>query len=68
LGANSLVQSVVEESLLHTPDSYFDEYVSKLEGNANLLSDSLSSIPGLSVIRPGGAMYMMVIFLFFFFF
>jgi len=60
LGANTIVQSVIEESLFHTPKSYYDELNSTLQKNAEYLVKHLSKIPGLKVVSPGGAMYMMV--------
>jgi len=60
LGANTIVQSVIEEALFHTPKSYYDELNSTLQKNAECLVKSLSKIPGLKVVSPGGAMYMMV--------
>jgi len=60
LGPNTLIQSVIQEALLNTPPSYLQNLNSILSNNANMLVQKLSKIPGLKVISPGGAMYMMV--------
>ncbi len=60
LGANSLIQSVLDEALLHTDASYFEKNVSTLQNNASILHDGLSKISALTPIKPSGAMYMMV--------
>jgi tyrosine aminotransferase len=75
LGANSLVQSIIPEALLKTPQSYYQKINQQLAENASILCDTLAKIKGFHVVRPAGAMYMMVsltneatIFLSFFFF
>lgn len=60
LGPNTLVQSVVEEALFGTKTGFYQETADKLQKNANYLVEHLSKIQGLKVIKPGGAMYMMV--------
>jgi len=59
LGACTLAQSVVEEALLNTPDTYSQQLTATLETHADFLAERLDSIPGITVIRPGGAMYLM---------
>lgn len=60
LGANTLVQSVIEEALFNTPQEYYTSLFKTLEDNARYLCDRLSKVPGLKVVEPAGAMYMMV--------
>lgn len=60
LGPSTLVQSVVETALHKTPASYHDNLRSTLKEHADLLCDRLSTLPGLAIVRPVGAMYMMV--------
>jgi len=60
LGPNTLVQSVVEEALFGTKAGFYQETADKLQKNANYLVEHLSKIQGLKVVKPGGAMYMMV--------
>jgi len=59
LGASTIVQSIVEECLLNTPQKYYNELYSTLEKQAMYLVDRLSKIPGIKVVVPQGAMYMM---------
>jgi len=59
LGANTLVQSVLEEVLFNTPKTYYQNLNSELKRNAQLLVNTIVKIPGLTVVAPGGAMYMM---------
>eukprot|EP01116_Phalansterium_solitarium_P010982 TRINITY_DN26592_c0_g1_i1.p1 TRINITY_DN26592_c0_g1~~TRINITY_DN26592_c0_g1_i1.p1 ORF type:complete len:421 (+),score=54.83 TRINITY_DN26592_c0_g1_i1:132-1394(+) len=60
LGANTLVQSIIRPALFDTPPSYFDRLMGELSRNADFLSTRLGGIRGLKIIRPMGAMYMMV--------
>jgi len=60
LGANTLCQSIIEEALFNTPKSYYDGLLNTLKENAQCVKHHLSTVPGLKVISPGGAMYMMV--------
>ncbi|RHZ47465.1 hypothetical protein Glove_579g20 [Diversispora epigaea] len=60
LGANSLLQYSLPDIILNTPEEFFQETNKKLEFNAKLSVEALSSIPGLHVIIPQGAMYVMV--------
>ena len=60
LGPNTLIQSVVEEAILNTPEEYHEKNRKDLCANANILAEGLSQVPGLTVIKPGGAMYMMI--------
>jgi len=60
LGANTLCQSIIEEALFNTPQSYYDNLINTLSSNASFLVSKMKNIKGLNPISPGGAMYMMV--------
>eukprot|EP01087_Luapelamoeba_hula_P003627 TRINITY_DN1342_c0_g1_i5.p2 TRINITY_DN1342_c0_g1~~TRINITY_DN1342_c0_g1_i5.p2 ORF type:complete len:399 (+),score=43.76 TRINITY_DN1342_c0_g1_i5:1387-2583(+) len=60
LGANTLVQSAIPEMLEKTPTEFYEETNRMLQTHATYLVDRISKIPGLSIIVPGGAMYVMV--------
>ncbi|CAB4484644.1 tyrosine aminotransferase [Rhizophagus irregularis] len=60
LGANSLIQNALPDIIMNTPQSFHDETDKLLEENAKLSANVLGKIPGLHVIVPQGAMYMMV--------
>lgn len=68
LGANSLVQSAIPDLLTPVPGSaeanslaeFKAHYFSTLEKNSKFTTDALSRIPGLKVVVPQGAMYVMV--------
>ncbi|PRP85862.1 tyrosine aminotransferase-like [Planoprotostelium fungivorum] len=59
LGACTLIQSVVEEALLNTPDTYSQQLTATLETHASFLNEKLEKIGGLQPVTPGGAMYLM---------
>jgi tyrosine aminotransferase len=60
LGPNTLVQGVLPQMLKNTPEEFYHETVSKLEANATILADTLGQVPGLKVVKPSGAMYVML--------
>jgi len=60
LGANSIVQAALPKILQETPDSFYQETNKYLERNADIAARALRGIPGVSFIKPQGAMYMMV--------
>jgi tyrosine aminotransferase len=60
LGANTVVQSALPHILHNTPQGFYRNTVAVLESHAKLSADVLSKCPGLSVVVPQGAMYMMV--------
>ncbi len=60
IGANSLIQAAIPE-ILATPLSFHLDTMKKLEVNALLSIEMLQDIPGLEVVPPQGAMYLMVI-------
>ncbi|KAK3809262.1 MAG: tyrosine aminotransferase [Benniella sp.] len=60
LGPNSLVQGALEDILHQTDKSFHDDTCAQLEANAKLSTEILSKVPGLKVIVPQGAMYVMI--------
>jgi tyrosine aminotransferase len=68
LGANSLVQSAIPDLLTpvlgsaeaNSLASFKKEYFHTLEQNAKFTTEKLAQIPGLKVVIPQGAMYVMV--------
>jgi tyrosine aminotransferase len=60
LGPNSLVQGALPEILETTPQSYFDNVMSILSENAEIVYARLKNLPGLTPRKPQGAMYLMV--------
>jgi tyrosine aminotransferase len=60
LGSNSLVQSVLPALLHQIPPSFYSDSLRQLEDNARFTAEKVSQIPGLRVVIPQGAMYMMV--------
>jgi len=60
LGANTVAQSIIREALHNTSKSYFENLCKTLQTNAVCLCNNLQNVPGLKIIRPEGAMYMMV--------
>ncbi|KAF9953373.1 hypothetical protein BGZ65_004719 [Modicella reniformis] len=60
LGPNSVIQGALEEILHQTDKDFHDDTCTQLEANAKLSTDILSKVPGLKVIVPQGAMYVMI--------
>jgi tyrosine aminotransferase len=67
VGANSLIQSVIPRLFPppNTPeaaslDRFYARYVGTLEANASFITTRVQRIPGLSVVVPQGAMYVML--------
>ncbi|KAG0080424.1 hypothetical protein BGZ92_000649, partial [Podila epicladia] len=60
LGSNSLIQAALPEILNNTDPSFYHDTRVQLEANAKLSTDILSKVPGLKVIVPQGAMYVMI--------
>ncbi|KAG0315850.1 hypothetical protein BGZ99_007228 [Dissophora globulifera] len=60
LGPNSLIQAALRDILHNTEDSFYDDTRVQLEANAKLSTEILSRVPGLRVIVPQGAMYVMI--------
>ena len=59
-GPNSTVQIALPEILKFTPESFFTETVSKVHRHALRAYNNLKHVPGLFVIMPKGAFYMMI--------
>ncbi|KAG0232779.1 hypothetical protein BGW42_007939 [Actinomortierella wolfii] len=60
LGSNSLIQASLPDILHNTDESFYHDTRVQLEANAKLSTEILSKVPGLKVIVPQGAMYVMV--------
>ncbi|KAJ3302142.1 hypothetical protein HDV03_005378 [Kappamyces sp. JEL0829] len=59
IGANSLVQAAIPQ-ILATPAAFHQNTMRILEDNALLSIKLLSGIPGITVVAPQGAMYLML--------
>jgi len=60
IGANTIVQGALPNILKQTPESFFQETLEVIEGNAKYAFERFKEVPGLYPVMPGGAMYMMV--------
>lgn len=60
LGANSLVQGALPAIFARVPSSAHTAVNEYLATNANVIYECLQGIPGLRLLRPQGAFYMMV--------
>ncbi|CAI5454234.1 unnamed protein product [Caenorhabditis angaria] len=60
VGPCAIVQGALPKILRDTPESYFEYTRNVIETNANIVENILQDVPGLQVIKPQGAMYMMV--------
>jgi tyrosine aminotransferase len=60
IGCNSIIQAVLPCILLNTPRTFFSSTNKKLAHHANVVAELLREVPGLTVVQPQGAMYMMV--------
>jgi len=60
LGPNSLAQSIIPTLLSQTPKSFYRDTNETLKKHAMHLVEGFKKIPGLTPIKPGGAMYLMV--------
>lgn len=60
LGPSSLIQSVVPDLLEKTDSKYYKQVNSQLLESARVVQSGLEGSPGLHVIQPQGAMYIMV--------
>ncbi|KAF2355837.1 Tyrosine/nicotianamine aminotransferase [Trinorchestia longiramus] len=60
IGSNTIVQGALPAILHHTPQTFFDDTLKQIQINAKISFEAIKNIPGLSPIRPQGAMYMMV--------
>eukprot|EP00762_Andalucia_godoyi_P006539 ANDGO_04985.mRNA.1 Tyrosine aminotransferase len=60
LGPNTLVQGAIPQIFETVPESYYTELNKTLEGHAEYSVERFRKIPGLRVVVPRGAMYLMV--------
>lgn len=59
-GPCTVIQAAIPKLFKQIPDSYLTDLNKRLEANARTLETGLSQVPGLEVISPQGAMYVMV--------
>ncbi|KAJ1912995.1 hypothetical protein H4219_005393 [Mycoemilia scoparia] len=60
-GPNSLIEAAIPDIFANVPESFLKETINSLQAHAELCAKLLKPIPGLNVIVPQGAMYMMVV-------
>ncbi|XP_030060542.1 tyrosine aminotransferase [Microcaecilia unicolor] len=60
LGPCTIVQGALEHIIHGTPPDFYHNTISFIKANADLCYSALSVVPGLTPIRPAGAMYLMV--------
>ena len=60
VGPCSLVQGALPRILAETPEEYFEKNRKVIETNGNIVDAALKGVPGLSSVRPQGAMYQMI--------
>jgi tyrosine aminotransferase len=60
LGSCTLVQHALPAILHSLPADYYPSLLATLEAQANKVYDACAAVPGLTCIRPQGAMYVMV--------
>ena len=68
LGANALVQSVIQDVLDPAEGSpaerelkqFKQSYLSELESNSKFTVEQLRGVPGINIVAPQGAMYGMI--------
>ena len=60
LGPCTLMQAALRHMLDHTPQSYHERNMRVVQRNAELMYEGLRHVPGLTPVKPAGAMYMMV--------
>ena len=56
----AFIQAALPDIFANTPEHFFSEAMEVFEKNANLCYDKLKDVPGLTPVRPEGAMYIMV--------
>ncbi|KAJ2615749.1 hypothetical protein H4S08_001107 [Coemansia sp. RSA 1365] len=59
-GPCAIVQAAIPKIFSEVPDDYLPELNEKLEVHARILETELKKVPGIDVITPQGAMYVMV--------
>ncbi|KAJ8971769.1 hypothetical protein NQ317_004699 [Molorchus minor] len=60
IGSNTLIQGALPGILRNTPQSFHDELIRTLSGNAQLAFEGLQTAKGLIPFMPQGTMYMIV--------
>ncbi|MBN3315183.1 ATTY aminotransferase, partial [Atractosteus spatula] len=60
LGPCTVVQGALESILNKTSQEFYDSTISFLKSNSDICYNALSTVPGLTPIKPSGAMYIMV--------
>ncbi len=55
-----MVQRAIPEILESTPASFYEQSNNYLETNATIAASALEGIPGVTYVKPQGAMYMMI--------
>ncbi|KAJ3272533.1 hypothetical protein HDV01_005484 [Terramyces sp. JEL0728] len=59
IGSNSLIQAAIPD-ILATDEAFNKENMRQLQGNAELCIELLQGCPGITVVKPEGAMYLML--------
>eukprot|EP00397_Hematodinium_sp_SG-2012_P030181 GEMP01031945.1.p1 GENE.GEMP01031945.1~~GEMP01031945.1.p1 ORF type:complete len:408 (+),score=89.60 GEMP01031945.1:134-1357(+) len=60
LGATSYVAGLIPSLLEETPESYYTDIMQRLQAHAEVIVNGLRGVPGLRVVEPQGAMYILV--------
>ncbi|XP_066570039.1 tyrosine aminotransferase isoform X2 [Amia ocellicauda] len=60
LGPCTLVQGAIKSILNNTSQGFYEGTISFLQSNSDICYTALSTVPGLTPIKPSGAMYIMV--------
>uniref|UniRef100_A0A8C8CHU0 Tyrosine aminotransferase n=1 Tax=Oncorhynchus tshawytscha TaxID=74940 RepID=A0A8C8CHU0_ONCTS len=60
MGACTIVQGAIESILNDTPQEFYYRTLSFLKSNSEICFSELSTVPGLTLVLPAGAMYLMV--------
>ncbi|KAG5848558.1 tyrosine aminotransferase [Anguilla rostrata] len=60
LGPCTIVQGALDCILNNTPQDFYSNTISLIQSNSQICYNALSTIPGLSPVKPSGAMYLMV--------
>ena len=60
VGPCALIQGALPKILKETPETYFQYNRNVIARNAEVIYDILKDVPGLTPLKPQGAMYMMI--------
>lgn len=60
VGPCSLIQGALPKILLETPEDYFKRSRDFIKTNADIVINVLQNVPGMTVVKPKGAMYIMI--------